>query len=441
MAYCVEVPRSRLGLRVSILTLIAVGIAGCSSDVTRFDSSPFSRSSASNNAQGSGEVTGSIRRAPDGKVIAQPLPQTQGSLPPPPPRHASGTGVAAGAPGMGSYRPQGSADVTGSIGPAHTAARPQPPAPARTAMAAPQPQSGQATVVTVGPGDTLASYSRRYGVSMAVLIKANNLTNPNSLTIGQRIVIPGHHGAATAHATAPASVPAAPSYGGFHVAGPGDTLSKIARRYRVSVADLARANRLSPQAQIKLGDRLNIPAKVAPPAAHAQAAPPQVAAAAPAPAPAPQQVASGTQRQSANLATPTHTPEETTGNTGSAGFRWPVRGRIVTAFGAKPNGQQNDGINIAVPEGTPVKAAEEGEVAYAGNELKGYGNLILVRHPNGFVTAYAHASELLVKRGDKVKRGQVIAKSGRTGNISAPQLHFEIRKGSTPVDPMSHLGA
>ena len=80
-------------------------------------------------------------------------------------------------------------------------------------------------------------------------------------------------------------------------------------------------------------------------------------------------------------------------------------------------------------------------MAYAGNELKGYGNLVLVRHPNGFVTAYAHASELLVKRGDKVKRGQVIAKSGRTGNISAPQLHFEIRKGSTPVDPMSYLGA
>jgi murein DD-endopeptidase MepM/ murein hydrolase activator NlpD len=122
-------------------------------------------------------------------------------------------------------------------------------------------------------------------------------------------------------------------------------------------------------------------------------------------------------------------------------FRWPVRGRIVTAFGPKPNGQQNDGINIAVPEGTPIKAAEEGEVAYAGNELKGYGNLVLLRHPNGFVTAYAHASELLVKRGDKVKRGQVIGKSGRTGAINSPQLHFEIRKGSTPVDPTPYLGA
>ena len=109
------------------------------------------------------------------------------------------------------------------------------------------------------------------------------------------------------------------------------------------------------------------------------------------------------------------------------------------AFGPKPNGQQNDGINLAVPEGTPVKAAEDGVVAYAGNELKGYGNLVLVRHANGFVTAYAHASEIMVKRDEPVKRGQVIAKSGQTGNVTAPQLHFEIRKGSTPVDPMQYL--
>ena len=120
-------------------------------------------------------------------------------------------------------------------------------------------------------------------------------------------------------------------------------------------------------------------------------------------------------------------------------FRWPVRGRVIAGFGPKPNGQQNDGINVAVPEGTPIKAAEDGVVAYAGNELKGYGNLVLVRHSNGYVTAYAHASEILVKRGDPVKRGQMIAKAGQTGNVAAPQLHFEIRKGSTPVDPMPFL--
>jgi murein DD-endopeptidase MepM/ murein hydrolase activator NlpD len=92
-----------------------------------------------------------------------------------------------------------------------------------------------------------------------------------------------------------------------------------------------------------------------------------------------------------------------------------------------------------VPEGTAVRAAEDGVVAYAGNELKGYGNLILVRHSNGFVTAYANASEIMVKRNDKVRRGQIIAKSGQTGAVASPQLHFEIRKGSSPVDPMQHL--
>ena len=132
-------------------------------------------------------------------------------------------------------------------------------------------------------------------------------------------------------------------------------------------------------------------------------------------------------------------PEKPTDNGGAPSFRWPARGRVISGSGAMTNGQQNDGINLALPEGTPVHAAEDGVVAYAGSELKGYGNLVLIRHSNGFVTAYAHASEIMVKRGDQVRRGQVIAKSGQTGNVSSPQLHFEIRKGSTPVDPTQYL--
>lgn len=116
-------------------------------------------------------------------------------------------------------------------------------------------------------------------------------------------------------------------------------------------------------------------------------------------------------------------------------FRWPARGKVIQGF--KPG--QSEGISIAVPEGTAVKAAEGGQVAYAGNELKGYGNLVLIRHPNGFVSAYAHNGELLVKRGETVKRGQTIAKSGQTGNVSSPQLQFQLRKGSTPVDPTQYL--
>ena len=116
-------------------------------------------------------------------------------------------------------------------------------------------------------------------------------------------------------------------------------------------------------------------------------------------------------------------------------FRWPARGRVIQAFGAGGN----DGINIAVPEGTQVKAAEGGTVAYAGSELKGYGNLVLIRHPNGFVSAYANNGSINVKRGDTVKRGQTIALSGQTGNVASPQLHFELRKGSKPVDPSTYL--
>ncbi len=123
---------------------------------------------------------------------------------------------------------------------------------------------------------------------------------------------------------------------------------------------------------------------------------------------------------------------------GADGFRWPVRGRIVSGFGKQSDGANNDGINLAVPEGTPVKAAEKGTVIYAGNELQGYGNLVLIQHKDGWVSAYAHAEELLVKRGETVQRGQVIAKAGATGSVSQPQLHFELRKGSQPVDPLPH---
>ncbi|WP_341482608.1 M23 family metallopeptidase [Microvirga solisilvae] len=150
---------------------------------------------------------------------------------------------------------------------------------------------------------------------------------------------------------------------------------------------------------------------------------PQAVAPAPAPAPVPEAKA------------PVAEPEETA-SLSTSNFRWPARGRVIAGFGA--NGG-NEGINIAVPEGTPVKAAEAGTVTYAGSEVKGYGNLILVRHDNGFVSAYAHNGSLSVKRGEQVKRGQVIATSGQTGNVTSPQLHFEIRKGATPVDPMKHL--
>ncbi len=135
------------------------------------------------------------------------------------------------------------------------------------------------------------------------------------------------------------------------------------------------------------------------------------------------------------------TPKAEPASTGSvapdASFRWPAKGRVISGYGSSGN----EGINISVPEGTAVKAAEDGTVAYAGSDVKGYGKLVLVRHSNGYVSAYAHNGELDVRPGEKVKRGQTIAKSGASGNVTSPQLHFEIRKGATPVDPMPHLAS
>jgi murein DD-endopeptidase MepM/ murein hydrolase activator NlpD len=121
------------------------------------------------------------------------------------------------------------------------------------------------------------------------------------------------------------------------------------------------------------------------------------------------------------------------------GFIWPVKGEVVTEFGTTGKGQHNDGINIAAPRGTPVLAADGGVVAYAGNELRGFGNLLLIKHEDGWMTAYAHADSLLVRRGDIVRRGQKIALVGDSGGVPTPQLHFELRQGTRAVDPLPVL--
>jgi murein DD-endopeptidase MepM/ murein hydrolase activator NlpD len=237
---------------------------------------------------------------------------------------------------------------------------------------------------------------------------------------------------------------AAPANAGVHVVAAGDTLTKIAHEYRKSLAEITKANNIPPDGKLTIGDRIIIPG------GRVSSATPEAEPAGASSKPTGSKVAVNAAPaqsggvQSASMVTPA---AETSGTDSAVkaaaeatpGFRWPVRGRIIAGFGPKPNGQQNDGIDVAVPENTPIKAAEGGVVAYAGNELKGYGNLVLVKHPNGYVTAYANAKELLVKRGDQIKRGDVIAKSGQSGSVDAPQLHFEVRKGSAPVDPMQFL--
>jgi murein DD-endopeptidase MepM/ murein hydrolase activator NlpD len=224
-----------------------------------------------------------------------------------------------------------------------------------------------------------------------------------------------------------------------HVVAAGETLMQLSRQYDTPVGEIARANNIAPSAMVKVGDRIVIPGgrgalqrpQIVQDRSPAQKPePPQKYVSAP-PSPAPY--------ATAHAVNPTvKEPEAVKPKAETAAaptFRWPVNGRIIQGFGPKAAGQHNDGINVSVPEGTPIKAAEDGVVAYAGNELKTYGNLVLIRHSNGFVTAYAHASEILVKRDEQVRRGQIIGKSGQTGSVSSPQVHFEIRKGSTPIDP------
>jgi murein DD-endopeptidase MepM/ murein hydrolase activator NlpD len=329
------------------------------------------------------------------------------------------------------------------------------------------------TPITVAPGETVDGIAHRYGVPAAVIMEANRLPSANAIQAGQRLVIPRYASGATpataplpSHVMAPPAVKpiapvtasvaphaAGPVNSGVHVVVPGDTLTKIAHEYRKSLAEISKANNIPPDGKLSIGDRIIIPGarissatpEAEPAAASFRPTGTKLAAATPAPNAAMQSTgAQSASAQSASMVTPA---AETPGNESAVktaaesapGFRWPVRGRIIAGFGPKPNGQQNDGIDVAVPENTPIKAAEGGVVAYAGNELKGYGNLVLVKHPNGYVTAYANAKELLVKRGDQIKRGDVIAKSGQSGNVDAPQLHFEVRKGSAPVDPMQFL--
>lgn len=360
--------------------VIAGGAAACSSEAVRFNSNPYATQRNSN------EVTGSIQpRVPTGSVQTTALPPPSGTQYSQP----SSNEVSSGARGMASYSPGQPAE------PITVAAVQSPPPASRHALPAPISQSSAPK-------------------------------------------------ASSASKTAPTRV---------HVAVSGDTLSKLARAHNMTAIELARLNKLPPHTKLKIGDRVNVPTSLASrPEAPKTAQPKSLSAPAkgksevraepkdlPKTGPA---LASHQPPERASVASSVDDQPATNavraGNA-SLSFRWPAKGRIIAGFGPKTNGQANDGINIALPEGTPVKAAEDGVVAYAGNELKGYGNLVLVRHADGFVTAYAHAKELLVKRGDPIKRGQVIARSGQTGNVDAPQLHFEIRKGPSPIDPMPHL--
>jgi murein DD-endopeptidase MepM/ murein hydrolase activator NlpD len=287
------------------------------------------------------------------------------------------------------------------------AAVPSPPPPVVAAAPAPAPSDWTGSY-TLKSGDSVYGIARQHHVSATELQRVNGITDPAKMRPGTVLKVPATSGAAVASAApAPAAVASAPNEPVAVTQGAGTAASPkiIGGATPVQVeSKVASLNGVAPASEAAPG----VPA--------AEAAP-----------------------QSKAVKTAAVATAAAAANGAAAKFRWPVKGKVISEFGKRADGTHNDGINVAVPAGTDIQAAESGTVAYAGSELKGYGNLILVRHDNGWVSAYAHSDSVLVKRGDAVKRGQVIAKAGKTGTVDQPQVHFELRQGSKPVDPMPHM--
>ena len=396
-----------LGVAAGIATL--AGAAGCSSDVTRFNllgsdffgTAPAARPAASPVGYAP-ENYGPPGYAPPGSAPpSRGYPGAQGN-------GLQETPLPPVAPGQDYYRPPGRGYPPSSAAPPYPPPRPEPMARA--------PDHGPSPWTDRSPPPWTDK---------------DPFPWPESPAERQRF--------------APAESPE--GWQGRHTLQSGESLHAIARRYKVGVEELKRVNGITDSSKIWAGKVLAVPGR--PGAAASVAAPatpprvvqvtPRVVAAPPpeseTPSEAPQKSAATTAGAGGTMTDAAPPPVS-----GAGRFRWPARGRIIVGFGAdQPDGNKSEGINLAVPLGTDIHAAEAGRVHYAGDGLKGYGNLVLIRHANGWVSAYAHADQMLVKAGDEVRRGQVIGKAGKTGPVAQPQLRFELRKGSQPVDPLPHL--
>ncbi|MGI9353217.1 MAG: peptidoglycan DD-metalloendopeptidase family protein [Rhizobiaceae bacterium] len=331
------------------------------------------------------------------------------------------------------------------------------------------------TTITIREGETLYNLSKRYGVPVTAIRQANGYSNTDVLKTGQRVTIPNYIYSREAAISAPDNNPktraasAGTGYVGeaknssivvptkkpYKVAAlnvensstdtrsaispgsidtytvqAGDSLSKIASRHGTTVAALQSTNNIT-GSNIQIGQKLVLNGKLDQTNTALVKEPEKEV----------DPIVTGTvkdtsdQTQVASVDTDTPAPERT----GISDFRWPVKGRIVSEFGDSASNGKNEGIDISVPEGTAVRAAENGVVIYAGNEISAYGNLVLIRHTDDWVSAYAHNRDFEVEKGDTVRRGQIIARSGKTGKADHPKLHFELRKASKAVNPKKYL--
>ncbi len=464
--------RARHALVIAGLS-ICTALAGCSADVARFGGDRLSAGDLDDNYSGDtsfNPTTLSDQAPPSGSRSVQPRyapvrdPASQ-------PRQVSAPIRSRPLPAPST--PQARQDQTRPT----FRQSPRPPVSNRgsfqVADGGPSPSGVAGGRVTVQAGDTLYRLSRRHGVSVDAIKQANGLTS-NTIIEGQVLRLPGAGaGSQTPSDTyqaprrsAPRPTPQQDLAGDTYTVQPGDSLYVIARRAQVSTADLMAWNGISDPRKLRAGQVLRLSGT--PAGTTANATQQRTFSETRDTADGPTTLSPGRGVGGANLinggnrannrpaprAEPrdyaNNAPQPEAGNARRAApdvrqplakFRWPVRGRVISRFGPRGDGSHNDGVDISVPEGTAVRAAADGVVAYAGSELKGYGNLVLIRHDNGWVSAYAHAKEMLVKRGDQVRRGQVIARAGQTGSVDQPMLHFELREGAKPVDPLPLLGS
>lgn len=288
-------------------------------------------------------------------------------------------------------------------------------------------------------GDTVSEIAERYRLNIRDIIDYNHLAPPYHLDENQRLLLP-----------APAE----------HKVGENDTLMRVSRMYDVSLSQLVRLNRLQSPYILQVGQVLRLPpsfernAQVNEQVAERTTEPPQ-------PQPAETSVRSARKttaksddrrltravttgapvRDKPTLASKARALTQKVTGTGTPSFTWPVKGNVISAYGPKSGGLYNEGVNIAAARGTPVKAAAAGTVVYVGNDLHSYGNMVLVRHSDGYVTAYAHLDKAQVARGDSLRAGQVLGSVGNSGTVAQHQLHFEIRKGGQTLDPQRYIKA
>ncbi|BCG87866.1 peptidoglycan-binding protein LysM [Mesorhizobium sp. 113-3-9] len=436
-----------------------------------------------------GSHTQSVSRSSLEPVSSRPLPPPVSAQAQPAPALAPAANPVrvASAPAMVRPAPHVDRTTTGTVEPA---ARPfknaQPDAPKMAQAGTPH-----ATEIVVRDGETISGLAAHYKVPADVIMKVNGLSATKGLKTGQKIVIPAYaysskaepkvadakpakdgkrdlpatapdkvavlpqqpklkegKSAAQVDASAAASQPKEPKpaqvakatgAGGTYTVQSGDTMSSIARKTGVGVVALKQANGMK-DGLLKIGQTLKVPAGGTATVASAKPAkvdPVTTATTQPPTKTTPSEtLASYTPpKKDAKVIQQAEDDDAVApGATGIGKMRWPVRGRVISGFGSG-----KDGVDIAVPTGTPIKAAENGVVIYAGDGLKEFGNTVLVRHENGLVTVYGHASSIEVQRGQKVKRGQEIALSGMSGTTDSPKLHFEVRKNSAPVDPSTYL--